>query len=294
MYFSIVYLMLTFHFHDWKKKKKKENKAASTNVSTQISASKHNSTNESSLDASMTPLPSNTIRRRKINSKIETINREFNDTNYENNIEKPKKIIRYPKLTTNYPNINDIKKLSPNKVKKIDGRYIKPPSIYPPEFKMCKPKLKMSSKKSTEMESKKILLDKNINNPSDLDIQFSQLSIDYFKNSASRLSDTIDSIPEKLNNSSKTFQEYCNFEEKKFVRVAPHIRRKDVICDTVDAWAADDQQDIKVGAHRYKPIIFDGTFNIDAPMKNTDKNSSHNKYTVKHISKTFDIDAPIN
>lgn len=117
----------------------------------------------------------------------------------------------------------------------------------------------------------------------DLDIHFEQLKLDNLelKPDEARRS----ARPARKADSSQSLVQYCNFDEKKVVKVAPHIRRKDIICDTVDAWSRREARPpLERGAAvaRYRPpLVFGGTFPIDAPLQRRSAGP-----------KTFAIDAP--
>lgn len=151
---------------------------------------------------------------------------------------------KYPKLTRDYPKIipNDeiVKKL---KKKTID---LKPPCSQPPVFLKCKI------------------------NESDLDIHMRIESL--------TATQTKSPVSEKatvslVSSETDAFQRYRNVGDNKIV---PCLWSKNVICDTVDAWA-----DNVPRISHYKPIIFKGTFPIDLPIG-------------LKFPKTFDIDCPIN
>lgn len=240
-----------------------------------------------------------------------------------------KKTIKYPKIVASYPNIVDGKKFPVSKFKRIDPKYIKPPLGHPPEFLKCQPKIQTSieagdndknvdpadltevdedddgedpeddedeyQEEDTEVESLRdeCITPKMSGNPTDLDIQFSQLGIESLVNfkTAKRGSPQ---VPLKHNDNEKTLEKYCNFDEKTLIRVAPHMRRKDVICDTVDAWSNSVQSPSTRGLP-YRPIIFGGTFDIDTPCQSGKIGSREDKERLmasKRISKTFDIDSP--
>ena len=76
------------------------------------------------------------------------------------------------------------------------------------------------------------------------------------------------------------------------MRVAPHIRRKDVICDTVDAWSNDTGQNISESP-KYKPLVFGGTYPIDLPLKDGNRLTGET-LAKKNVSLTYDIDVPTN
>lgn len=96
----------------------------------------------------------------------------------------------------------------------------------------------------------------------DLDIQFGKLRSDRLKPRQTKISGKSVSFDK-----SQSLTQYCNFDEKKIVKVAPHIRKKDVICDTVDVWSRIDRIEAAlVRKKRFKPLIFGGTYPIDAPF----------------------------
>lgn len=98
--------------------------------------------------------------------------------------------------------------------------------------------------------------------------------------------ESLDKQYESHASKEQSLREFCNFEEKKVVRVAPHIRRKDVICDTVDAWSSQGSNQ-SPEMTRYKQLIFNGTYPIDFPLSN--------RYTHgrRPTNVPFNIDDPI-
>lgn len=130
----------------------------------------------------------------------------------------------------------------------------------------------------------------------DLDIQFSKLKLESLV--ALRSATTAGNRKASDNVSSgeaRTLKQYCNFEEKKVMRVAPHIRRKDVICDTVDAWSHDGGGTGQNAAElsRYKPLVFGGTYPIDVPLRfRNDDRISEDTPAKRNVSLTYDIDVP--
>ncbi|KAG8034462.1 hypothetical protein G9C98_007538 [Cotesia typhae] len=322
----------------WNYESDKEEKPPTPEVSTFTTApSNYNNINDNKIlmDASSYANTLNTIRRRKIRAKNQLISNDFRSSTEDDSrpndttifhTEKPRRLVKYPKVTTPFPNIMDAKKLpTVSKQKKIDPKYLKPPSAQPAVFLKCKPKMKPVSSEETDEEPKeddeegeigedddddddgdeeeqdenvKNVLN-NYKNPTDLDIQFSKMKLESFDlttTTSSSSSFEVDKNFGRLKNRGQTLEQYCNFEEKKIVRVAPHIRRKDVICDTVDAWSYNESNSANSG---YKPIIFGGTFNIDVPAANYVDNRLDNQVNKtrvlpgKRISKTFDIDAPV-
>lgn len=203
---------------------------------------------------------------------------------------------KYPKLTTNYPKILQNEKICSKNIRKsrrIDPIFLKPPCSQPPVFLKCKIKKNSSSENRIKTDSAK----PNENNLSalsqttDLDIQFSRMQLESLV--MSDLSSGAKKSSDMFNSEVQTLKQYCNFEEKKVMRVAPHIRRKDVICDTVDAWSCDSTGQNISDSSRYKPLIFGGTYPIDLPLRFR----NHNRLpkvtsTKKNISLTYDIDVP--
>lgn len=210
---------------------------------------------------------------------------------------KPRKLT-YPKVTGSYPRILPNNKIHPKdvrRVKKIDGRYVKPPSSEPPVFLKCTVKKKPVDQRETSAdesdESNEIESE-----TTDLDIQFSKGNITEFLSKPDSLPEN-ETLPANEGN-GQTLKQYCNFEEKKVMRVAPHIRRKDLICDTVDAWSSNDgssQRGPSCELSRYKPLVFGGTYPIDLPVRpGNESNAEYLKNIAggKCISKTYDIDVP--
>jgi hypothetical protein len=130
----------------------------------------------------------------------------------------------------------------------------------------------------------------NLSQTTDLDIQFSKLKLDSLI--TLDLSSEIRRSNVTYYSEDQTLKQYCNFEEKKVMRVAPHIRRKDVICDTVDAWSNDVGQNISESP-KYKPLVFGGTYPIDLPLKNSNRLTGET-FPKKNMSLTYDIDIPTN
>lgn len=208
---------------------------------------------------------------------------------------KSQKLVTYPKVTATYPRILPDNKIHPKdvrKIRKIDGRYVKPPSSQPPVFLKCKVKKKPEDDANTipnEIEENNRISPRT----TDLDIQFSEMNLETFTELDSRFRNEVSAVSE---NTSPTLKQYCNFEEKKVMRVAPHIRRKDVICDTVDAWCySNSSQNPK--SCRYKPLVFGGTYPIDLPLRfrnDPQLTEFENASNEKSILKTYDIDVPTN
>ena len=222
--------------------------------------------------------------------------------------EKVSTRLKYPRISTSYPKIPQ-GEVSPEQLQEKMRRQAMmttPPSSRPPVFLKCNVKKRHGSDdededgedddKEREDEFKSV---KN-QQPTDLDIQFQQMNLENLTSPASNKSTA---EPRKNSNNSQSLVQYCSFEEKKVVKVAPHIRRKDVICDTVDAWSRQGNNlDHPISSSitalnylsdrpRYRPLIFGGTYPIDAPVNNA-AGSSHKIVAGRHMSKTFDIDAP--
>lgn len=202
---------------------------------------------------------------------------------------KPKNFNKkYPKLNADYPKILQNDKTCPKDIKKLrrtEPIFLKPPCSQPPVFLKCKIK-----KNSPSEDREEIVPDeKNLSASSqttDLDIQFSKLQLE------SLVTSDLSSETKKNHNSRvQTLKQYCNFEEKKVMRVAPHIRRKDVICDTVDAWSYDSTGQNISKSSRYKPLIFGGTYPIDLPLRNNNR-LSEDTFAKENTSLTYDIDLP--
>ncbi|KAG7208272.1 hypothetical protein KM043_014515 [Ampulex compressa] len=218
---------------------------------------------------------------------------------------KSRKSNTYPKIKAVYPKIPQDNKNLPKdsrRSKKIDPKCTKPPYAHPPVFLKCKVKKKVVGVAET---SSSALRKDDRNCTTDLDIQFSNVDLGDLVSSNALLE------PERLEDEriryetldhesativvdkGQSLRQYCNFEEKKVMRVAPHIRRKDLICDTVDAWSYSERGSNELS--RYKPLIFGGTYPIDVPVKS--QNELRNLRSIgppiqKHMSKTYDIDVP--
>lgn len=198
---------------------------------------------------------------------------------------------KYPKLNADYPKIPQNDKTCPKDIQKprrTEPIFLKPPCSQPPVFLKCKIK-----KNSPSEDREEIVPDKpdkkNLSaslQTTDLDIQFSKLQFE------SLVTSDLSSETEKNHNSRvQTLKQYCNFEEKKVMRVAPHIRRKDVICDTVDAWSYDSTGQNISKSSRYKPLIFGGTYPIDLPLRNNNR-LLEDTSAKENMSLTYDIDLP--
>ncbi|XP_078045741.1 endoplasmic reticulum export factor secretory 16 isoform X7 [Augochlora pura] len=216
---------------------------------------------------------------------------------------KPPKMITYPKITATYPKLLPSNKLSSRdvkKIKKIDGRYVKPPSSQPPVFLKCKVKKKSDhdNDNSVPNDPEPLINEDSLTSPAattDLDVQFTEVSLESISKLDSRVGR---GSPRPPDTDSQTLKQYCNFEDKKVMRVAPHIRRKDVICDTVDAWSYSNPAQNSSEFFRYKPLVFGGTYPIDLPVRpvRSDLNLAElTEFPVeKSIIKTYDIDVPTN
>lgn len=198
---------------------------------------------------------------------------------------------KYPKLNANYPKIlqND-KTYSKdiNKSRHTNLIFSKPPCSQPPVFLKCKIKRNSLSEDREKIIPKKPN-EKNLSASSqttDLDIQFSKLQLESLVTS-----DLSSEMKKNHDSRVQTLKQYCNFEEKKVMRVAPHIRRKDVICDTVDAWSYDSTGQNISESPRYKPLIFGGTYPIDLPLRNNNR-LLEDTSAKKNMSLTYDIDIP--
>lgn len=218
----------------------------------------------------------------------------YRSSNLDDKSVKPQKLITYPKITATYPRILPDSKIHPKdlkKIRKIDGRYVKPPPSQPPVFLKCKVKKKPKDDKENTpdvVEGNSLIL----STTTDLDIQFSKVNFESLAKFDSRFGNEATTVPEST---CQTLKQYCNFEEKKVMRVAPHIRRKDVICDTVDAWSYTNSSQNSSESCRYKPLVFGGTYPIDLPVRPrsalnlTELKGAPNE---KSIVKTYDIDVP--
>lgn len=218
----------------------------------------------------------------------------YRSTNLDEKYVKSRKLIAYPKITAAYPRIVSNNKIHPkdvNKIKKLDGRYVKPPSSQPPVFLRCKVKKKTDSNDDRELDD----VDESSLTSSattDLDIQFGKINCDSFSKLRS-YSRREASIPCK--SQTQSLQQYCNFDEKTVTRIAPQIRRKDVICDTVDAWSHSKSSRNSTEWRGYKPLIFGGTYPIDLPVRSGNElclTEFEGVPVKKLLPKTYDIDAP--
>lgn len=201
----------------------------------------------------------------------------------------------YPKLTMSYPKIlpNKIHTKDIKKPRRVDPIFLKPPCSQPPVFLKCKVKKKNPSENKEEITPDRPD-EENLSASSqttDLDIQFSKLKLESLL--APDLSSEVKESHIAFNSEAQTLKQYCNFEEKKVMRVAPHIRRKDVICDTVDAWSYDSTGQNISESSRYKPLIFGGTYPIDLPLRFRNNNCLIDDTSTKDgTSLTYDIDMP--
>lgn len=226
---------------------------------------------------------------------ISSVSNPFRSTTSDEKSMKSRKMISYPKITTPYPRIllnNTIHQKDINKIKKLDGKHMKPPSSQPPIFLKCKIKKKIENNKDKNSDD----IDENsLLTTTDLDIQFSRVNFESLTtfDSSSENSTTVAS-----ENRNQTLKQYCNFEDKKVMRIAPHIRRKDVICDTVDAWSySNSSQNPSTELCQYKPLIFGGTYPIDLPIKSISDlciTKFEDVPIKKFIPKTYYIDVPTN
>lgn len=208
---------------------------------------------------------------------------DLSDSNLEAKAQNLRK--RYPKLTASYPKIlQNNNKIYPKDIKRrAESAFSKPPISQPPVFLKCKVKKKNSLNDNTEGTDKtdeKILSASS--QTTDLDIQFSKLKLESFMGSDSFSESNIENNITS-NSEAQTLKQYCNFEDKKVMRVAPHIRRKDVICDTVDAWSCENNIGQNVCESRYKPLVFGGTYPIDLPLRLRNNNKC-SKDTVENMT----------
>lgn len=216
-----------------------------------------------------------------------------NEVNFQNS----RKSIRYPKLTASYPKIiqNKVYTKDVTRPRHNNAMFTKPPCSQLTVFLKCKikkndlpeDKEEIVMGKHTQLDEK----DSPISQTTDLDIQFSKLKFESLIPS-----DLPSKAKERKNvvsscNDAQTLKQYCNFEEKKVMRVAPHIRRKDVICDTVDAWSNDNAGQNISESFRYKPLVFGGTYPIDLPLRFRNNNQTEST-SDKNVSLTYDIDIP--
>ena len=156
--------------------------------------------------------------------------------------------------------------------------------LLPPAQRIKYPKVNSAYPRLTERLKKSNASDEEDNaekdeRTTDLEIQFQKIKIDNL-NSENKSKNKVNE--RKKVDIGQSLVQYCNFEEKKVVKVAPHIRKKEVIYDTVDAWSRRGESE----RPRYRPLVFGGTYPIDAPLKNNSIVKDRN------ISKTFDVDLP--
>ncbi|XP_076233217.1 endoplasmic reticulum export factor secretory 16 isoform X2 [Calliopsis andreniformis] len=291
----------------WNYETEKEEKTPTPEVSNRTLTPDSNLNPEWSLD----DINVSSLRRRKVlidsdpcvaphssDSNISTStsmsSNPYRSTNSSDKFMKPQKLVTYPKITATYPRILSNNKIHPKdvkKIKKLDGRYVKPPSSQQPVFLKCQVKKKSD-------DDKKIISDEIENNSisssttTDLDIQFREVDIESFTKFHSHFDNKTFALTES---ESQTLKQYCNFEEKKVMRVAPHVRRKDVICDTVDAWSYSNSSENSSVSCRYKPLVFGGTYPIDLPVNlgsNLQLMEFKDVSNEKSILKTYDIDEP--
>ncbi|XP_011687970.1 PREDICTED: uncharacterized protein LOC105450057 isoform X2 [Wasmannia auropunctata] len=202
---------------------------------------------------------------------------------------------KYPKLTMSYPKILPNNKVHPKDIKKpkrIDPVFLKPPCLQPPVFLKCNIKKKNPSEVREETApDRPVKGNLSASQTTDLDIQFSKLKLESLL--VPDLSFEAKESHVTFNSEAQTLKQYCNFEEKKVMRVAPHIRRKDVICDTVDAWSYDSTGQNISESSRYKPLVFGGTYPIDLPLRFRNNNRLTDDASAKdNTSLTYDIDMP--
>ncbi|XP_043500404.1 uncharacterized protein LOC122522990 isoform X1 [Polistes fuscatus] len=298
----------------WNYETEREEKTSTPEVSNYTLTLGNNLNSEWPLDGKS----NSTLRRRKVLTTLDScassetsllnsisqsnsttmVSRFHTPASSEINIEKSKKFIKYPKISTTYPKLLHGNKIHPKdipKSKKIDPKYTKPPSSQSPVFLKCKVKKKTTDDTTEEASNQNMKINSQ---KTDLDIQFDIAQFNSFDDSLDTLSESINlnnnntnnNTSNNNNNNGQTLEQYCTFEERKVVRVAPHIKRKDVICDTVDAWSYSNSKDLS----QYKPLIFRGTYPIDVPIS-----SENNHYSLTntdsvqgHISKNYDIDVP--
>lgn len=207
--------------------------------------------------------------------------------------------IKYPKLTASYPKIPpNPEKIHPRDIRRssrhIDAAFSKPPCSQPPVFLKCKKKILSEGKVDDQPD------DRISSQTTDLDIQFSKLKLESLVMLDSSAAKVAKKVRDATSANAQTLKQYCNFEEKKVMRVAPHIRRKDVICDTVDAWSCDNAMSNTCESSRYKPLVFGGTYPIDSPLRFRNNQTAEagraegrSVFSAKkNISLTYDIDVP--
>lgn len=219
-----------------------------------------------------------------------------------------RKCIKYPKVSASYPEIlRNSEKISPRDIKRsgrTDAAFSKPPCSQSPVFLKCKIKEKIPSE--DKMGGGAAADDQSddqipaVSQTTDLDIQFSKLEFESFIVSDSPAKNVRDDTSDDGTN-AQTLKQYCDFEEKKLIRVAPHIHRKDVICDTVDAWSYDNAMSNNTfESFKRKPLVFGGTYPIDVPLRfrndhcrqTAGERGGATSFAKKNVSLTYDIDVP--
>lgn len=256
------------------------------------------------------------VERRATSDDIADSSLTFHDLSAGANLEvraprDSRKSIKYPKLIASYPKIPP----NPNKnhprdvrrsPRRTDVAFSKPPCSQPSIFLKCKVKKQIPSEEKAEAasddddddddhQSDDLRTSGAVSQTTDLDIQLSNLKLESLiasGSSAAKLAKKVRDV--------QTLEQYCNFDEKKVMRVAPHIRRKDVICDTVDAWSHDNDMSDTSGSPEYKPLVFGGTYPIDLPLRFTNDRQTAEEGreegvspVKKSVSLTYDIDVPI-
>lgn len=272
----------------------KEEKTASPEVSIQTLTTNSNLAPKH-LEASAV----NSLRRRRTIIRSDACDEIENSPLYldpqarpvdsSHKLHKSPKAIKYPKVNASFPRIVPSNKIHPkqlSKPKKLNPTLSKPPMAQSPVFLKCKVKKTLSPIESIDEDLENF---NKAQKTTDLDIQLRRLQLQSFSMSSSS-SDSERRPSFSSDNYGQSLTEYCNFDEKKVVKVAPHIRRKDVICDTVDAWSREQEGHVNAELPRCKPLIFGGTYPIDLPYRGR---NCENVKGWNNTPKTFQIDAPI-
>ncbi|RLU21248.1 hypothetical protein DMN91_005621 [Ooceraea biroi] len=257
---------------NWNNKAEREDKTPTPEVSN------YGLISDNDLDLGESPdaIGVSSLRRRNVSAKSSVFNDNmpnvptFFDLSggiLETKDQNSCKSFKYPKLTASYPKILQNERVHPRNIKKpkpAGSTLSKPPCSQPPVFLKCKIKKQSPSEGVQEATPGQPVYDTLASSQTtDLDIQFSKLKLESFI--AQNVTTEAKAASHVISSSeAQTLKQYCNFEEKKVMRVAPHIRRKDVICDTVDAWSYDSstgQNDVSE-LSRYKPLLVQPTISM--------------------------------
>lgn len=125
--------------------------------------------------------------------------------------------------------------------------------------------------------------------PTDLDIQFQTMNIRSLTKSIFDGEKVGNGI---VGSGSKSREPSRIFDNQRLLKIAPHTRRKDVICDTVDAWSNEREENVDLKIRKYKPLVFGGTYPIDVPF--TSRLSRDDTETRTSVPKTFQVDEALD